>query len=81
MKLPIVVIACAASFLPVGAGAIPNPASVFCAKMGGRSVIATLPDGGAIGLCYLPNRKIVEEWTLFRMLNGRKPAPSRNPFR
>ena len=69
------------AILPLNAGAIPNPASVFCGTMGGRSVMAKLPDGGVIGLCYLPNKKIVEEWTLFRMLKGKKPPQHRNPFR
>ncbi len=48
--------------------------------MGGRSVIAKLPDGGQISLCYLTDKKIVEEWTLFRMLKGKKPPRNRNPF-
>ena len=67
--------------LPGTAAALPNPASVFCAKMKGRSVIAGLPDGGQIGLCYLPGKRIVEEWTLYRMFRGVVPAPARNPFR
>lgn len=68
--------------LPAVADAMPNPASVFCVKMGGRSVIATVADdGGQIGLCYLPNKRIVEEWTLFRMMRGVKPTARNNPFR
>ena len=67
--------------LPGTANAMPNPASVFCAKMKGRTVIARLPDGGQIGLCYLPGKRIVEEWTLYRMFRGVVPAPARNPFR
>lgn len=67
--------------MPATAATIANPASTFCATMGGRSVSATLADGGAIGLCYLPGKKIVEEWTLFRIFNGKKPAPRNNPFR
>lgn len=60
--------------------AMANPASVFCEEMGGKSVIATLPGGDQIGLCYLPGNKIVEEWTLFRMFDGKKPANDKNPF-
>jgi putative hemolysin len=74
-----IVIACAA--VPVGAETIANPASEFCVTMGGRSVAAKLRNGDEIGLCYLPGKKIVEEWTLFRMLNGKKPAVRTNPFR
>ncbi|WP_409566737.1 DUF333 domain-containing protein [Methylobacterium sp. E-005] len=42
---------------------------------------AKLSDGGEIGLCYLPGKKIVEEWTLYRMLQGVKPTTDNNPFR
>lgn len=67
--------------LPGTAMAMPNPASTFCKTMGGQSVMAKLGNGDSIGLCYLPGKKIVEEWTLFRMFDGRKPAPRTNPFR
>lgn len=61
--------------------ALGNPASAFCETMSGQLVIAKLRDGGEIGLCYLPGKKIVEEWTLYRMLQGVKPTPNNNPFR
>ena len=80
MKSLYAIVACAALALPGIAQAMPNPASAFCGKMGGRSVMAKLPDGATVGLCYLPGNKIVEEWTLFRMMNGKTPAPNRNPF-
>lgn len=60
--------------VPAEAGAMANPASVFCARMGGRSVIARLPSGDAVGLCYLAKDKIIEEWTLFRMFKGKLPS-------
>ena len=66
---------------PIAAQAMGNPASVFCGTMEGQSVTAKLPDGGEIGLCYLPGKKIVEEWTLYRMLQGVKPTAGNNPFR
>ncbi|MBP2494536.1 putative hemolysin [Methylobacterium sp. PvP062] len=72
---------CAAVAGPGAARALENPASAFCATMGGQSILAKLPDGGTIGLCALPGRKIVEEWTLYRMLHGVKPAPGADPFR
>ncbi|SDN53142.1 hypothetical protein SAMN05216360_10930 [Methylobacterium phyllostachyos] len=82
MVKPLVLLAVGAGLaLPNAAHAIGNPASVFCATMGGRSVQAKLPDGGEVGLCDLPGRKIVEAWTLYRMLQGAKPAPNDNPFR
>ncbi len=74
-----IVMACAA--MPAGAQTIANPASEFCVTMGGRSVAAKLRSGDEVGLCYLPGKKIVEEWTLFHMLNGKKPALRTNPFR
>ncbi len=80
-KAAFIAIGLAAAAMPAVATAMPNPAAVFCTTMGGRSVSARLADGGAIGLCYLPGRKIVEEWTLFRMFDGKKPAPRHNPFR
>ena len=70
----------AAASIPV-ALAIPNPASVFCERMGGKPVIAVLPDQNRIGLCYLPGGRIVEEWTLLRMLGGKVPQPGQSPFR
>ncbi len=66
---------------PSVAAAMANPAAVFCAEMGGRSVPARLASGGEIGLCYLAERKIVEEWTLYRILGGKRPPADKNPFR
>lgn len=66
---------------PLAAQAAANPASVFCGGMGGQSVTATLASGDEIGLCVLPGDKIVEEWTLLRMFDGKVPAAASNPFR
>ena len=65
---------------PLSAMAMSNPASVFCEEMGGRVVNAKLASGDEIGLCYLTDKKIVEEWTLFRMFDGKKPSNEDNPF-
>jgi len=63
-----------ASLLATGpAFAIANPASEFCVKMGGRLDIVKDKTGGEIGLCYLPDGRIIEEWTLFRMYDGKVP--------
>lgn len=70
----------AAALAPMSAAAETNPASAFCAEMGGKTVIATLASGDKLGLCYLTKDKIVEEWTLFRMFNGEKPSNYENPF-
>ncbi len=53
--------------------AIANPASEFCVKMEGRLEIVKDASGGEIGLCYLPDGRIIEEWTLFRMYDGKVP--------
>ena len=66
---------------PATAAEIANPASEFCRTMGGRSIDAKLSDGSEVTLCKLRNQKIVEEWTLFRMLKGKKPSARANPFR
>ncbi|PQQ35880.1 DUF333 domain-containing protein [Photorhabdus luminescens] len=52
--------------------AMPNPASVFCGKLGGESQIVTQKNGGELSLCVFKNGTIIEEWTLFRMYNGDK---------
>ncbi|MCX8175418.1 MAG: DUF333 domain-containing protein [Candidatus Micrarchaeota archaeon] len=44
---------------------VPNPASVNCAKKGGRLEIRDEP-GGQVGYCIFPNGKECEEWALFR---------------
>jgi hypothetical protein len=43
-----------------------NPASTFCVEHGGRSNIATDPDGSQRGECVLPDGKICDEWKYFR---------------
>jgi hypothetical protein len=43
------------------AHAIANPASVFCIKQGGKLEIRTGPGGGQIGMCILPDGRVVEE--------------------
>ena len=45
--------------------ALPNPASVYCASLGGRLEIRSGP-AGEVGFCHLPDGRVVEEWALFR---------------
>ena len=63
----VLALVCTAAF------ALPNPASEFCLKMGGRSEIVKDSSGAALRLCHLPNGQIIEEWTLFRMYGGKVP--------
>lgn len=46
-----------------------NPASVFCVKQGGKSVLKENPDGSQYGVCHLPDGSVVEEWEYFRQHN------------
>ena len=43
-----------------------NPASVYCASLGGKLDIVKGPDGGEAGYCSLPSGERIEEWALFR---------------
>ncbi|MEO8727585.1 MAG: DUF333 domain-containing protein [Acidobacteriaceae bacterium] len=43
-----------------------NPASVNCAKQGGKLDIRNNSSGGEYGMCMFPNGKQCEEWALFR---------------
>lgn len=43
-----------------------NPASVNCAKQGGKLDIRKHADGSEYGMCIFPNGKECEEWALFR---------------
>ena len=47
-----------------------NPASVFCAKSGGKSEIRKGPRG-QYGVCRLPDGRVVDEWAYFRAMRGR----------
>lgn len=63
-------ISTAALMASTAAFAMPNPASVFCEKLGGTSEIVTERSGGELGLCRLKNGNLIEEWTLYRLLEG-----------
>jgi|GEM_PF-5415898 len=55
---------------PGGNSQVPNPASVYCEKIGGTlEIIQEEPGpngGGQVGICALPGGKVCEEWTLYR---------------
>jgi putative hemolysin len=55
---------------PESAWALANPASVFCAKSGGKSEIRKGPRG-QYGVCKLPDGRVVDEWAYFRSMRGR----------
>jgi uncharacterized protein len=48
---------------PIG---MANPASVYCDKIGGTSIVKKDSRGNEVGYCRLADGKIVEEWELFR---------------
>jgi uncharacterized protein len=55
---------------PQRAWALANPASVFCAKSGGKSEIRNGPRG-QYGVCRLPDGRVVDEWAYFRAMRGK----------
>lgn len=66
----------AAALLTVAAGApqawaMGNPASAYCESLGGS---LEMREGrqGTVGLCHLPDGRVVEEWKLFRSANRKK---------
>jgi len=60
--------------VPEMAWALPNPASVFCVKSGGKSEIRKGPRG-QYGVCRLPDGRVVEEWKYFREMRGKAGRP------
>ena len=48
---------------PIG---MANPASQYCASLGGILEIKRQADGGEYGVCHLPNGTTIDEWELFR---------------
>ena len=56
---------------PPNAWALANPASVFCAKSGGKSEIRKGPRG-QYGVCRLPDGRVVDEWAYFRAMKGKR---------
>ncbi len=51
---------------PRGLVGMPNPASAFCAQVGGQSVIVEDSEGAQSGVCEFSDHSQIEEWTLFR---------------
>ncbi len=56
---------------PLGQVGLANPASVYCAELGGRVMIRET-EAGQVGDCHLPDGRVVEEWTLY---NAAHPRP------
>jgi putative hemolysin len=52
--------------LPDLASALPNPASVFCKKSGGKSEIRRNADGSSYGVCRSQDGRVVDEWAYCR---------------
>ncbi|RSO53279.1 DUF333 domain-containing protein [Acinetobacter lactucae] len=68
MVISIILTACnavrpASDEKPIG---MSNPASEYCVKQGGKSILQKNKDGSEYSLCQLPNGQIIEEWELFR---------------
>ncbi|MGQ3675613.1 putative hemolysin [Xanthobacter sp. TB0139] len=54
-----------------------NPASQYCASLGGKLEMRTTPEG-QVGYCHLPDGRIEEEWALFRA-NHPQPGDQDTP--
>lgn len=69
LALTLAVAACAQSPAPSSSPApsvgLPNPASVYCHKLGGKLTIQKSA-GGQVGICSLPDGTQMEEWALYR---------------
>jgi len=53
------------------AWALPNPASAFCIKSGGKLEMRKGP-GGEYGMCRLPDGREIEEWAYYRANHGKR---------
>lgn len=42
-----------------------NPASVYCARLGGALEVRQV-EGGEAGYCHLKDGSVIEEWKLYR---------------
>lgn len=51
---------------PPDAQALANPASVYCAQLGGTEQTVTASDGSQDGFCHLPNGTVCNSWDLYR---------------
>lgn len=56
---------------------LPNPASVFCEKNGGKLEIRNAKDGGQFGVCVFADKSECDEWAFFR--GECKPGDSLKP--
>jgi putative hemolysin len=66
LVVTVMVGACAApQSTPTPQVQLANPASVNCAKQGGKLEIRTRPDGGQYGVCFFEDNRQCEEWALF----------------
>ena len=66
LLLPLVILmaACVPEEKPAAVG-LANPASVFCAEQGGKSVSRETA-AGTVSDCHLPDGSVVEEWDFYR---------------
>jgi putative hemolysin len=56
---------------PSVAWGLPNPASAFCIKSGGKLEIRKGPDG-EFGVCRLPDGREIEEWAYYKANHGKR---------
>lgn len=59
---------------------IPNPASIYCEKNDGKSIIKLDGDGNEYGVCKFKDGKEIDEWDFYRKNNKliKKGTPEDN---
>lgn len=64
LSMVILMAACVPEEAPKAIG-MANPASVYCAKQGGKSVSRETAAGTATD-CHLPDGRVIDEWDFYR---------------
>jgi len=65
------------SFIPACSPAtktsnLPNPASVYCVKHGGKLKLIKDKHGNNVGYCHFSDGEVCEEWAFFRHQCGKQ---------
>lgn len=69
--LAAVLVACTQPVPAPAPTGLANPASEYCASLGGRTEIRN-ETGGQVGYCRLPDGSVTEEWALYRARVGQQ---------
>ncbi|MGE5375106.1 MAG: DUF333 domain-containing protein [Bacteroidota bacterium] len=81
---------CSPKAPPTSQAGMPNPASVYCEKNGGRLEMIQDASGGTAGVCVFPDGSECDEWAYYRgeckpgeatvlPVQSQTPVPTQNP--